>query len=96
MKATVEPLPLVPATWITGGSLRSGWPSAASMRSMRSSDRSMRLGCSAISRATMESMAVMQSGCHHRAVPKARDPATPINLAWLCVPERDGRYKPWP
>ncbi len=25
----VEPLPLVPATWITGGSLRSGWPSAA-------------------------------------------------------------------
>ena len=29
MKAMVEPLPLVPATWITGGSCRSGWPSAA-------------------------------------------------------------------
>ena len=29
----VEPLPLVPATWMTGGSLRSGWPSAASSRS---------------------------------------------------------------
>jgi hypothetical protein len=28
--AIVEPLPLVPATWITGGSLRSGWPSRAS------------------------------------------------------------------
>jgi hypothetical protein len=27
MKAVVEPLPLVPATWITGGSRRSGWPS---------------------------------------------------------------------
>ena len=25
MNAMVEPLPLVPATWMTGGSLRSGW-----------------------------------------------------------------------
>ena len=29
MKAIVEPLPLVPATWITGGRRRSGWPSCA-------------------------------------------------------------------
>ena len=29
MNATVEPLPLVPATWITGGKCPSGWPSAA-------------------------------------------------------------------
>jgi hypothetical protein len=33
MVAMVEPLPLVPATWITGGSRRSGWPSAASRTS---------------------------------------------------------------
>ena len=39
--ASVEPLPLVPATWTTGGSARSGWPSAASSRSIRPSDRSM-------------------------------------------------------
>jgi hypothetical protein len=31
----------VPATWITGGSRRSGWPSAASRRSIRPSDKSM-------------------------------------------------------
>ena len=34
--ARVEPLPLVPATWITGGRRRSGWPRAASRRSTRS------------------------------------------------------------
>ena len=45
--ASVEPLPLVPATWTTGGSRRSGWSSAASSRSIRPSERSMRLGCSA-------------------------------------------------
>ena len=50
MNAMVEPLPLVPATWMTGGSLRSGWPSAASSRHMRSSERSISLGCSASSR----------------------------------------------
>src|SRR5215831_17830142 len=59
MKATVEPLPLVPATWITGGSCRSGWPSAPRMRHMRSSDRSMRLGCRASSRARIASTWVM-------------------------------------
>ena len=58
----VDPLPLVPATWITGGRRRSGWPSRSSSRHMRSSDRSMRLGCSAVSRATMASMGVMESG----------------------------------
>src|SRR6266545_5745159 len=59
MKAMVEPLPFVPATWIVGGSCRSGWPSAARMRHMRSSDRSIRFGCNAVSRATMDSMGVM-------------------------------------
>src|SRR5436309_7300410 len=59
MNAMVEPLPLVPATWITGGSRRCGSPSAARMRHIRSSDRSMRLGCSCVSRATMESIAVI-------------------------------------
>src|SRR5262249_39299108 len=61
MNAMVEPLPLVPATWIAGGSCRSGWPSAARMRHIRSSERSMRLGCNAVSRATMESMGVMHT-----------------------------------
>src|SRR5882757_3669677 len=59
MKAMVEPLPLVPATWITGGNCRSGWPSAARMRHIRSSVRSISLGCSAVSRESVESMAVM-------------------------------------
>ena len=57
MNAMVEPLPLVPATWITGGSLRSGWPSAAEQPPIRSSDRSIRFGCSVSSRATMASIA---------------------------------------
>ncbi len=35
-------LPLVPATWMTGAMRRSGLPSAASRRCMRSSERSMR------------------------------------------------------
>src|SRR6202521_4501593 len=60
MNAMVEPLPLVPATWITGGRCRSGWPSASRMRHMRSSVRSIRLGCSANSRETMESIWLMQ------------------------------------
>ena len=55
MKAMVEPLPLVPATWITGGSRRSGSPSAASSRWMRPSERSIILGCSARKRARMAS-----------------------------------------
>src|SRR5438552_17653639 len=66
MNAMVEPLPLVPATWITGGSRRCGSLSAARMRHIRSSDRSMRLGCSCVSRATMESIAVMFSTLHAR------------------------------
>src|SRR5262249_49037200 len=61
MKAIVEPLPLVPATWMVGGSRRWGSPRAARMRHIRSSDRSMRLGCNAVSRATMESIAVICS-----------------------------------
>ena len=59
MKAMVEPLPLVPATWITGGSRARGWPSASRMRHIRSSERSISFGCSAVSRATMESTEVM-------------------------------------
>src|SRR5258708_29430227 len=61
MKAMVEPLPLVPATWIVGGSRRSGCPSAARMRHIRSSDRSIRLGCNAVSRATVVSIGGMSS-----------------------------------
>src|SRR5216683_6010329 len=59
MKAMVEPLPLVPATWITGGSRRCGFPSASSMRHIRSSERSLSFGCSVVSRATVESMGVI-------------------------------------
>ena len=55
----VEPLPLVPATWMTGGTRLSGWPRRSSTRRMRSSDRSMRLGCSASSRARIESTGVI-------------------------------------
>jgi len=40
----------VPATWMTGGSFRSGWPNAPSSRCTRSSDRSIRLGWSPIMR----------------------------------------------
>src|SRR5262249_40016958 len=35
MKAMVEPLPLVPATWMTGGTCLCGSPSAESARLMR-------------------------------------------------------------
>jgi len=67
MNAIVEPLPLVPATWSTGGRRCSGWSSAARMRHMRSSARSIRLGCSAKSRETMESIWLMQGACARRA-----------------------------
>src|SRR2546423_7277348 len=67
MKAMVEPLPLVPATWMVGGSLRCGSPSAVRMRHIRSSDRSMRFGCNVVSRATIESMAVMQASSRNGA-----------------------------
>src|SRR5215471_20839494 len=40
---------------MTGGSRRSGCPSRSRMRHIRSSDRSMRLGCSASSRARIAS-----------------------------------------
>src|SRR5262245_63184917 len=46
VKARNEPLPLVPATCSTGGSLCSGWSSAASRRPMRPSERSIDCGCS--------------------------------------------------
>src|ERR1700694_2032406 len=59
MKAMVEPLPLVPAIWITGGRRRSGWPSASRMRHIRSSERSISLGCSVVSRASVESIGVI-------------------------------------
>ena len=51
-KAISEPLPLVPATWTTGGRRRSGWSRAASSRSMRPSDRSIDCGCSALRRSS--------------------------------------------
>src|ERR671913_1646529 len=51
MNAMVDPLPFVPATWIAGGSRRCGFPSCASSRSMRSSERSMVLGWRARKRA---------------------------------------------
>src|SRR5262245_14516857 len=44
---------------MTGGSRRSGFPSAPSSRCTRSSDRSIRFGCRLVSRATMESIWVM-------------------------------------
>jgi len=44
MNAVVEPLPLVPAIWMTGASRRSGWPRSAISRSTRSSDRSISFG----------------------------------------------------
>src|ERR1700732_124630 len=46
----VEPLPLVPATWITGGRCCCGSPSAASSRRTRSSERSISLGWNSSSR----------------------------------------------
>src|SRR5262249_10673565 len=51
-----EPLPLVPATWITGGRRRSGWPRRSSKRQVRSSERSMILGCSLVSRSRTRSL----------------------------------------
>src|ERR1700722_13880107 len=56
MKATVEPLPLVPATWTTGGRRSCGAPRSASRRWMRPSDRSMTRGCSGAKRAVMVSV----------------------------------------
>src|SRR5262249_18326807 len=52
VKARYDPLPLVPATCTTGGKRRSGWPSAASKRSMRPSDRSIDWGCSIFNRSS--------------------------------------------
>src|SRR6516225_644961 len=56
VKARYEPLPLVPATCTTGGSLRSGCPSVASKRSMRPSDRSIDCGCSFFNRSSSVSL----------------------------------------
>src|SRR5580698_7116730 len=58
-KAQAEPLPLVPATWITGGSFRCGLPREASSRRMRSSARSIFLGCSARRRLSTASLRVV-------------------------------------
>src|SRR6516165_7403735 len=51
-----EPLPLVPATWTTGGRRRSGWPRRSSRRQVRSSERSMILGCSLVSSSRTRSL----------------------------------------
>ena len=51
-KAQVEPLPLVPATWKTGGSARCGSPSRSSRRVIRSSPNMSAPGESAQSRSS--------------------------------------------
>src|SRR5579885_1599659 len=51
-----DPLPLVPATCTTGGRRRSGWPRRSSRRQVRSSERSMILGCSLVSRSRTRSL----------------------------------------
>ena len=51
-KAQVEPLPLVPATWRTGGSRRSGLPRRASRAVMRSSPSMSAPGDSVASRSS--------------------------------------------
>jgi hypothetical protein len=55
MNEIVEPLPLVPATWITGGRAFCGLPSRSSTCHMRSSDRSIFFGWSARKRAIIAS-----------------------------------------
>ena len=55
-KAQVLPLPLVPATWMTGGRRRSGLPSLASSPCRRSRLRSISLGCSEVRRASTGSV----------------------------------------
>ena len=57
--AAVEPLPLVPAMWMTGGRRCCGLPSLASSASMRPSDRSISRGCSAFSSASSSSLVRM-------------------------------------
>ena len=66
----VEPLPLVPATWITGGSRRSGWPSRSSMRHMRSSERSMLFRMQRRAAARLSNRAVI--GCVRRRARRSR------------------------
>src|SRR5882757_6800228 len=58
-KAQAEPLPLVPATWITGGSLSCGLSRAESSRRMRSSARSIFLGCNDSRRLSTASLRVV-------------------------------------
>src|ERR1700744_4566434 len=65
-KAQAEPLPLVPATWITGGSFRCGLPSAPRRRRMRSSARSIFLGCSANRRFSTASLRVVSDSILRR------------------------------
>src|SRR5439155_22068891 len=60
--ATVDPLPLVPATWITGGRWFWGAPRRASIACIRPSDRSIFFGCSAMKRAMMASESVISTG----------------------------------
>src|SRR5690625_4420620 len=81
--ACTEPFPLVPAIWITGGSERSGWPSAASTRHMRSSERSMIFGCSFSNRSRSTSL---RSAALTQASPRGR----------RCHPYLRVRYLPAP
>ncbi len=62
----------MPATWITGGSLSCGLPSAASSRSTRPSDRSIFFGCSCISRVRTRSLVVGARGSVIRRCPRRR------------------------
>src|SRR5260221_6415518 len=59
MKAMVDPLPLVPATWIVGGRRFCGSPRDVSNRSMRPSDRSIFLGCSGRKRERIVSVSII-------------------------------------
>ena len=71
-KAAAEPLPLVPAMWITGGSRSCGLPSRSSSRVMRSSDRSKPFGCSASRRSISRSAALVVIEHGHAPIWSAR------------------------
>src|SRR5690348_11212929 len=60
--ASVLPLPFVPAMWTVGGRRRSGWPRAASRRSIRPSERSMTFGWRTLRRSRTRSLRVLGTG----------------------------------
>ena len=60
-KAVTDPLPLVPATWITGASRSCGSPKARKSRRIRSSDKSIASGCSDFKRCRMSVLLSMHT-----------------------------------